>query len=135
MGIFLKAAYEVLAKEKRPLGAPEITRIAIREGSLKSSGKTPSQTMKARLSTEILRRGSDSVFMRVEKGKFALREWKEAWHEHVAQRFQKALFDEEIVVFPAASLTKYVPHSGLHPGGLTSWLVTVGPWISGIRNP
>lgn len=114
MGQFLKAAYEVLSKEQRPLSAQEISEIALREGRLRSSGKTPSQTMKARLSTELLHRGTDSVFMRVEKGKFALREWKQDLQEHVAQRFKKALYDEDIVVFPATSLKKYVPCPGLH---------------------
>jgi hypothetical protein len=73
-GQFLKAAYEVLCKEQRPLSAPEIAQIAIQQGCLKTSGKTLSQTMKAKLSTEILRRGADSAFMRVEKGRFAIRE-------------------------------------------------------------
>ena len=123
VGQFLKAAYEVLNSEKRPLSAKEITEIAVREGRLKSSGKTPPQTMKARLSTEILRRGSDSIFMRVEKGQFALREWKGRWKggwtEHIAQRFKAALYDEDIVVFPAESSRSTFPIPDFTPGSLT----------------
>jgi predicted NUDIX family phosphoesterase len=72
--------------------------------------------MKSKLSTDILSRGSDSLFIRVEEGRFSLCEWKGLYPEHVAQRFQKALFDEDIVVFPATSLKKYVPRIGLYSG-------------------
>jgi hypothetical protein len=114
VGKFTKAAFEVLKREMRPLTAREITDIAAREGQLRTSGKTPWQTMKSKLSTEILSRGSESPFMRSEEGKFSLREWKDRYPEHIAPRFQKALFDEDIVVFPSTSLRKYVPKVGLH---------------------
>jgi predicted NUDIX family phosphoesterase len=118
VGQFTKAAYEVLKREMRPLTAREITEIATREGRLRTSGKTPWQTMKSKLSTDILSRGSESLFMRVKEGQFYLREWKGLHPEHVAQRFQKALFDEDIVVFPSASLKSYVPTVGLYTGVL-----------------
>jgi predicted NUDIX family phosphoesterase len=72
--------------------------------------------MKSKLSTDILRLGGKSRFMRTEKGQFALREWKNRLGEHVADRYQKALFDEDIVVFPAGSLARYVPGVGIHSG-------------------
>jgi predicted NUDIX family phosphoesterase len=111
VGRFLRAAYDVLKQEQRPLTAKDIAMFALERGTLTSAGKTPFQTMKSKLSTEILHKGSDSPFMRVAEGKFALREW--GTPEHIANRYQKALFDEDIVVFPAKSLTKYVPHPGL----------------------
>jgi predicted NUDIX family phosphoesterase len=111
MGDFLRAAYEVLKKENRPLSAREIADIAVERGELRSDGKTPFQTMKSKLSTEILHKGPGSPFMRVAEGRFALREWGK--HEHIANRYQKALFDEDIVVFPAESLPKYVSEPGL----------------------
>ena len=112
MGQFLTAAYEILKTENRPLSAREIADLAVERGELRSEGKTPFQTMKSKLSTEILHKGTDSPFMRVAEGKFALREW--GTKEHIAHRYQKALFDEDIVVFPAESLSKYVPKPGLH---------------------
>ena len=118
MGQFTKAAYEVLKWEMRPLTARELTDVATKDGRLRSSGKTPWQTMKSKLSTDILSRGTESLFMRVEEGKFSLREWKGSYPEHIAQRFQKALFDEDIVVFPSASLAKYIPNVGLYTGTL-----------------
>jgi predicted NUDIX family phosphoesterase len=112
VGQFLTAAYEILKKENRPLSAREIADLAVERGELRSEGKTPFQTMKSKLSTEILHKGIESPFMRVAEGKFALREW--GTKEHIASRYQKALFDEDIVVFPAESLARYVPKPGLH---------------------
>jgi predicted NUDIX family phosphoesterase len=114
MADFLRAAYEVLKNSGEPLSAREITGIAIRDNRLRTGGRTPWQTMKSKLSTEILGSGSASLFMRTEKGKFGLREWKDRLGEHVADRYQKALFDEDIIVFPAESLHRYVPQVGIH---------------------
>lgn len=116
MGVFLKAAYEVLHITRRPLTAPEIVEAARARGLLKTSGKTPEQTMKSKLATNILTNGDRSPFMRAAKGRFALREWKGAYPEHIADRYQKALVDEDIVVFPATSLRRYVPVDGLYCG-------------------
>lgn len=114
MADFLKAAYEVLKDRQEPLTAREITAIAKREQRLFTGGLTPWQTMKSKLSTNILSLGERSLFMRTAKGKFGLREWNRTMIEHVADRYQKALFDEDIVVFPAASLPRYVPGVGIH---------------------
>jgi predicted NUDIX family phosphoesterase len=111
---FLKAAYEVLKNHQEPLSAREITSIATRQHGLRTSGRTPWQTMKSKLSTDILRRGEHSLFMRTAKGQFGLREWSGRVPEHVADRYRKALFDEDIVVFPADSLSRYVPGVGIH---------------------
>lgn len=113
MGLFLRAAFTVLEREGRPLSAKEMVDKALQTGILQTKGKTPSQTMKAKLSTEILTRSNDSLFMRAKQGKFALREWGNSIDEYVAERFKKELFDEDIVVFPASSLRMIVPHSGL----------------------
>jgi predicted NUDIX family phosphoesterase len=119
MGVFLRSAYEVLKAEARPLTAQQITEAAVNRGLLRTSGQTPSQTMKAKLSVEILRNGTDSLFKRSDKGRFALREWIDV-AEHVADRYQKALFDEDIVVFPADVRPTYVPRIGLNSGSLDS---------------
>ena len=116
MGKFLDSAYKVLEKERRPLSAQEITGIAVEEKFLVSEGATPWQTMKAKLSVDILRHGDNSLFMRSDKGKFALRRWADSLKEHIADRYQKALFDEDIVVFPADSLSAYIPGVGVYSG-------------------
>jgi predicted NUDIX family phosphoesterase len=119
VGLFLDAAYKILREENRPLPAREITNLALARGYLTTKGETPWQTMKSKLSTEILERGDESLFMRSEKGTFALREWKASLREHVADRYQKALFDEDIVVFPRAVLADTIPGVGLH-GNISS---------------
>ncbi len=116
MGVFLKAAYEVLHITRKPLTAPEIVEAARALSLLNTSGKTPEQTMKSKLATNILKNGDQSRFMRAAKGRFALREWKGEYPEHIADRYQKALFDEDIIVFPATSLRRYVPVDGLYCG-------------------
>lgn len=120
MGIFLNAAYTVLQQEGKPLSVRIITQLAQSKGLLKSEGQTPWQTMKSKLSTDILRRGESSLFMRSAEGRFALREWESVVPEYKADRYQKALFDEDIVVFPASSLRDYVPGVGLFGGPIDS---------------
>jgi hypothetical protein len=119
MGVFLQSAYEVLKTEGHPLTVQEITEKARAMGLLQTAGQTPSQTMKAKLSVDILKNGTRSLFKRSEKGRFALREWTDV-QEHVADRYQKALFDEDIVVFPAALGSTFIPLIGLYDGEFDS---------------
>ena len=116
MGHFTDAAHRVLSEERRPLSARDLTELGLERGYLSTSGKTPSQTMKSKLSTDILKLKSRSLFMRTAEGKFGLREWKDATNaEYVADRFSKGLMRERVAVFPSSSLSKYVPGTGLHP--------------------
>ena len=114
MGHFLEVAYKVIDYAQQPLSVREIVEIAQERGWLKSKGKTPANTMKSKLSTDILNNRESSVFMRVDNGMFALREWKPRWEEYIADRYQKALLEEDILVFPASSLSKYISGPGLH---------------------
>ena len=115
MGHFLDVALKVLSEAGRVLSVREITDIGIQRGWLKTSGKTPHQTMKSKLSTDILQKRGQSRFMRTDKGEFGLREWKaEEVKEYIAERFEKRLLEEEVVVFPAGSLGKYIYGTGLH---------------------
>src|ERR1700686_688497 len=112
MGEFLNSAARVLREEDVPLSHREITRLAIERGYLETSGKTPSQTMKSKLSTDILRKRESSVFMRTDKGLFALRR-NSGPAEYVADRYQKALLREEVVVFDAELRPRYVASPGV----------------------
>jgi predicted NUDIX family phosphoesterase len=109
---FLDAAEHVLSIAGIPLNPDEITRTAMTLRLLKSTGATPSQTMKAKLSTDVLKGRGKSRFMRSGPNVFALRSW-EGIPEFVADRFQKALLDEEIIVFDAAILRNYFPQDGI----------------------
>lgn len=110
---FLDATEFVLRQANRPLGPEEIIEAAIERGIVVSQGKTPGQTIKSKLSTDILRRGEESRFMRTDPNRFALRAWRGVHHEFIADRFQKALLEEDIVVFDRGLLRNFVPVNGL----------------------
>lgn len=121
MSTFLDSAYAILSTIGKPMSAQELTRRAIDEGLLRTSGATPGQTMKSKLSTDILTRHDGSRFMRTHKGEFALREWKDQrYAEYKADRYQKALLDEDVLVFEASNINKYVPRDGLSTVPLAS---------------
>ncbi len=116
MSKFLDAAYDVLRRADSPLNAREITARAMERGDIPSSGATPSQTMKSKLSTDIVRKRDQSPFMRTTVGKFALRAWKSRGEkEYVAERQTKSLLRENVLVLPALSLPSYAPCPGLWP--------------------
>ena len=75
---FGEAAYQVLKQVGGPLSANEITSVALEQGIISTAGKTPSATMGARLYVEIKRKGDESKFVKVDRGKFGLREWSQA---------------------------------------------------------
>jgi restriction system protein len=72
---FLRAAYKILKEEKKPLTSAEITEKAIARNLIYTKGRTPSATMGANLYLDIIKRGENSLFTKVERGKFGLREW------------------------------------------------------------
>jgi predicted NUDIX family phosphoesterase len=111
MGHFLDTAYIVLKNEKKPLSAHEITEKALMQNLLTTKGKTPHQSMKARISMDILRKKEQSAFQRTEAGTFALREW--STNEYVAPRHKKGLIEEDIAVFDRAYLKDFVSGRGI----------------------
>lgn len=111
---FLEAAALVLGAVGVPLSPVQITDEAIKRGLIHSSGATPAQTMKSKLSTDILARRGSSQFMRTGRNQFGLRAWKGSYSEYVAERYQKALLNEEIVVFERELLRRFVPGPGIH---------------------
>lgn len=98
-GGFLTSAKITLLDAGKPLSIAEITRIAFEKGSLISEGKTPQNTMRARLSEELRKNGATSQFQRVGKNRFALRDWK--LPEYIAPQFSKSIPAENVVCFDA----------------------------------
>jgi len=72
---FAEAARQILEQARKPLTAEEITRIALEHEMISTTGKTPLATMCARLYVDIKNRGDKSKFVKVNRGKFGLREW------------------------------------------------------------
>jgi predicted NUDIX family phosphoesterase/dephospho-CoA kinase len=98
-GKFLRAAYELLDKHGKPLSAQQIVDFALQKGLLRSAGKTPTNTMRARLSDDIRTNGVASDFQRAGANRFALRTW--TMHEYHARPFAKELPDETTVCLRA----------------------------------
>jgi predicted NUDIX family phosphoesterase len=113
MGDFLNSAWQVLRDEGHPLNHRELARLAVERGYLATGGKTPWQTMKSKLSTDILRRREASPFMRTSRGLFGLRAWNLDRQEYVADRFQRALLDEDVLVFDSSLLGRYLFAPGI----------------------
>src|SRR4030042_1306122 len=78
---FKESAYQILLKRGEPLSAKEITNIALKEGLIKSSGKTPVATMAAIIYMDIKKKAEKSKFVKIKKGLFGLKEWKERTYE------------------------------------------------------
>ncbi|WP_273845132.1 winged helix-turn-helix domain-containing protein [Rubrobacter calidifluminis] len=71
---FKEAACEVLREVGHPLHYRDITDLAIESGYLESAGRTPHNTMRARLSVDV-RDNPHGPFLRTAPGVFGLKEW------------------------------------------------------------
>jgi len=69
---FKAAAREVLREIGHPLHYGDITEIALESGYLQSAGRTPQNTMRARLSVDV-RDDPDTPFVQTAPGVYALR--------------------------------------------------------------
>ena len=70
---FKTAAREVLREVGHPLHYTDITEIALSSGYLHSAGRTPHNTMRARLSVDV-RDNPESPFAQTAPGVYGLRE-------------------------------------------------------------
>lgn len=119
---YLDSAEKILSEYDRPMSAREIVAIALTAGTLHTDGATPWQTMKSKLSTDILNRGVNSRFKRVSQGLFALRSFDE--DEFIASRFTKNKLDEEIAVIRGTDLYQLIPQPGYFHTGINRALIS-----------
>ncbi len=73
---FVEAAASVLEQEGRPLHSREIAELAVDRGLLSHVGKTPVQTMSARLSGAVAKGRGEGPFVRIRPGVFGLSGWQ-----------------------------------------------------------
>ncbi len=78
MNSFKDIAYQILKEAGKPLHSKEITKIALKRGWLKTSGKTPEATMNAQLIVDINTRKGESRFIKTGPSIFALNPNKSA---------------------------------------------------------
>ena len=76
MGLRDKAA-EVLRQAGKPLHYTEITRQILRSGDWEPVTKTPGASVNSAMVIDIRDQGDSSTFVRVRRGVYGLREWKE----------------------------------------------------------
>ncbi|MFA6432807.1 MAG: winged helix-turn-helix domain-containing protein [Candidatus Paceibacterota bacterium] len=76
MALFLDTAERILRESGKHLHCKDITNIAIEKGYLVSSGKTPYQTMAARISDDIKIKGELSVFKKFGPNIFGINDKK-----------------------------------------------------------
>lgn len=69
---FKGVAYEILKEAGKPLHTDEITKIALKNGWLKTAGKTPSATMNAQLVVDTNKKGPQSLFKKTGPSTFAI---------------------------------------------------------------
>jgi restriction system protein len=71
----LDAAEKVLGEAAQPLHYKAITEQIITKELWQTEGKTPDQTVNARLAVDIKKKGDHSRFIRTAPGVFGLRRW------------------------------------------------------------
>src|SRR5690349_5735077 len=71
----LEAVEAVLIQAGSPLHYREITKRALEQGLWHTEGRTPWETVNARLAVQIVTEGASCTFQRTGKGIFALRGW------------------------------------------------------------
>jgi restriction system protein len=69
---FKAAAREALKEVGHPLHYTDITEIALQSGYLESAGRTPQNTMRARLSVDV-RDNPDTLFVQVAPGVYGIK--------------------------------------------------------------
>jgi len=72
MTSFRRAALKVLRDAKEPLHYKEITKRALEEALIETSGATPERTMNTQLTSDMKRRENKSAFIRVQPAVYAL---------------------------------------------------------------
>jgi hypothetical protein len=73
---FKSAARAVLSEVGHPLHYSDITEVALGDGYIESAGRTPQNTMRARLSVDV-RDNPESPFRQTAPGVYGLKEWED----------------------------------------------------------
>ena len=86
---FKGVAYEILKEAGKPLHSDEITKIALKNGWLKTAGKTPEATMNAQLVVDTNKNGEKSLFKKTAPSTFAINEGAEVSKEELTEEYEK----------------------------------------------
>ncbi len=117
---FLVVARKLMEMERRPLSPKELVNLAIERKLFSDNiaGKTPHQTMKAKLSVHVRRKGENSIFIRTSPGHFYLRSLVEDSSKiYEAEPLRPSELKEYALVFP----TKWLDDEGRFQGITRNW--------------
>ena len=116
---FLTVAEILFGRHQRPMSARELVDLALEETLMsdRRGGKTPHQTMKAKLSVEIRRNGSRSRFVRTAPGTFYLRRLAYPDQIYEAAPLEPPVSSERVLVFPSRRLDEIGRFQGIVPDG------------------
>ena len=123
--IHLNAAENALNQHGRPMPVDQLTTFALQHDLITSSGKTPTSTMRARLSEDLRKYAFHSTFQRVGPNRFALRNW--GLPEYFAPPFKKHIPSEILTCIPTSS--------GLYSESAFGFLSDYTPLVDYISNP
>lgn len=107
---FKLAAIKILRESKEPLHYEEITKRALENNLIETSGSTPESTMNAQIAVDIKTKKSESAFIRIKPGYFSLNPTfteKEEKEEEKDEKVKEAEIQETIS-------TQYVGKAGEH---------------------
>lgn len=112
---YLRIAETILARADRPLSSRQIVDLALNDKifSDRQSGKTPWQTMKARISEEIRQNGSRSMFVRTAPGQFQLRKQVSPSAVYESPPFRPSPPSERVLVVPRRILLNICQFQGI----------------------
>jgi len=69
---FKLAAVEILKKSKKPINYKDITKIALERKLIKTSGRTPIETMNSEINKDIRNNKGKSFFKKTDRGFFII---------------------------------------------------------------
>lgn len=113
---FLLVARKILESERRAMRPKDIVDMAFERGlfSKNIAGRTPHQTMKAKLSVHVRRQGERSLFIRMGPGRFYLRHLLEDSDQpYSAPPLLPPKASERVLVFPTAKLDPLMGFQGI----------------------
>jgi HB1/ASXL restriction endonuclease-like protein with HTH domain len=72
LGTFKVAAIKILQKAKNPMHIDDITKLALEQGLIETTGLTPERTMSTGIRRDIRSKGKNSAFVQVNEAAFSL---------------------------------------------------------------
>lgn len=109
MSSFKQSAIKILREAKEPLHYEEITKRAIQENLIETSGATPENTMNAQITTDIKLNKEKSPFEKSKRGYFKLNPNYNETEQKVKEKIEQIIDEEESLL---TSESRYVGKAG-----------------------